>query len=81
MSRRESLVVAGREAVQLLLGCIPMLFVAGIIETFVSPTDLAPKLKFVLAASLFTILCLYLSGFLSRASSSLAKKIRAGYAA
>ncbi len=81
MPRRESLVVAGREAVQLLLGCIPMLFVAGIIEAFVSPTDLAPKLKFVLAASLFTLLCLYLSGFLSRASGSLAKKVKAGYAA
>ncbi len=81
MSRRESLVAAGREAVQLLLGCIPMLFVAGIIEAFVSPTELAPTLKFVLAASLFTMLCLYLSGFFSRAGSLLANKVKAGYAA
>ncbi len=81
ISRRESLVAAGHEAVQLLLGCIPILFVAGIIEAFVSPTDLAPAIKFVLAASLFILLGLYLSGFLSYASDSLARKVKAGYAA
>lgn len=81
MPRRESLVAAGGEAVQLLLGCIPMLFVAGIIEAFVSPTDLAPALKFLLAGSLFTLLCLYLAGFLSRLGGSVVKKIKAGYAA
>lgn len=81
VSRRESLVAAGREAVQLLLGCIPMLFVAGIIEAFISPTELALPLKFILAASLFTMLCLYLSGFLSRISGSLASKVKSGFAA
>jgi uncharacterized membrane protein SpoIIM required for sporulation len=79
--RKESLVRAGREAVQLLLGCIPMLFVAGIIEGFVSPTDLPMKLKFLLAASLFTLLGLYLSGFLSSLARSLADRVKAGFAA
>jgi uncharacterized membrane protein SpoIIM required for sporulation len=79
--RKESLVCAGREAVQLLLGCIPMLFVAGIIEGFVSPTDLPMKLKFLLAASLFTLLGLYLSGFLSSLARSLADRVKAGFAA
>ena len=41
LPRRESLVVAGREAVQLVLGCVPMLFIAGIIEAFLSPTELS----------------------------------------
>lgn len=60
LPRRESLVQAGREAVQLLLGSIPMLVVAGVIEAFVSPTELATKIKFGLAAALFTLLLLYL---------------------
>jgi uncharacterized membrane protein SpoIIM required for sporulation len=62
LPRRESVVQAGREAVQLLLGCIPMLVVAGVIEAFVSPTELAPRLKFAMSASLFALLCLYLFG-------------------
>jgi uncharacterized membrane protein SpoIIM required for sporulation len=60
LPRRESLVRAGSEAVQLLLGSIPILVVAGIIEAFVSPTGLAPRLKFSLAAALFALLTLYL---------------------
>jgi uncharacterized membrane protein SpoIIM required for sporulation len=60
LPRRESLVRAGTEGVQLLLGSIPILVIAGIIEGFVSPTELAPRLKFSLAAALFTLLLLYL---------------------
>jgi uncharacterized membrane protein SpoIIM required for sporulation len=60
LPRRESLVRAGREAVQLLLGTIPILVIAGIIEAFVSPTELAVRLKFGLAAALFALLLLYL---------------------
>ncbi len=60
LPRRESLVRAGAEAVQLLLGSIPILVIAGIIEAFVSPTELAPPLKFSLAGALFTLLLLYL---------------------
>jgi uncharacterized membrane protein SpoIIM required for sporulation len=60
LPRRESLVRAGSEAVQLLLGTIPILIVAGTIEAFVSPTGLAINLKFAMAASLFVLLLGYL---------------------
>src|SRR5262249_18332019 len=56
LPRKESLVRAGNEAVQLLLGTIPMLVIAGILEAFVSPTGLAAGLKFALAGALFTLL-------------------------
>lgn len=62
LPRRESLVRAGSEAVQLLLGTIPILIIAGLIEAFVSPTGLAVSLKFSLAASLFVLLGVYLFG-------------------
>jgi uncharacterized membrane protein SpoIIM required for sporulation len=62
LPRRESLVRAGSEAVQLLLGSIPILIVAGIIEAFISPTGLATKLKFAMAAALFVLLVGYLFG-------------------
>ena len=62
LPRRESLVVAGREAVQLVLGCVPMLFIAGVIEAFLSPTELSVRMKFLFAASMFTLLVAYLSG-------------------
>ncbi len=60
LPRRESLVRAGTEAVQLLLGSIPVLVVAGVIEAFVSPTGLATSLKFAMAAALFVLLLFYL---------------------
>jgi uncharacterized membrane protein SpoIIM required for sporulation len=60
LSRRDSLSRAGGKAVRLLLGTIPMLVIAGIIEGFISPTDLAPVVKYLLAAALFTLLVLYL---------------------
>ena len=60
LPRRESLVRAGSEGVQLLLGSIPILVIAGVIEAFVSPTGLARPLKFALAGALFTLLTLYL---------------------
>jgi len=62
LPRRESLARAGTEAVQLLLGSIPILVVAGVIEAFVSPTGLATGLKFVMAGALFILLQAYLFG-------------------
>jgi hypothetical protein len=44
------------------LGCVPILVIAGVIEAFVSPTDMAVGLKFTMAAGLFTLLLLYLFG-------------------
>lgn len=60
LPRRDSVALAGAEAVKLVLGCIPLLIVAGVIEAFVSPTDLAVSLKFALAAALLVLLGAYL---------------------
>jgi uncharacterized membrane protein SpoIIM required for sporulation len=62
LPRRDSLARAGSEAVQLLLGTIPILIIAGLIEAFVSPTGLATPLKFGLAGAMFVLLCVYLFG-------------------
>jgi uncharacterized membrane protein SpoIIM required for sporulation len=60
LSRKDSLVRAGARSVRLVLGTIPMLLIAGLIEGFVSPTSIAPAMKFLLAAGLGTLLVLYL---------------------
>jgi uncharacterized membrane protein SpoIIM required for sporulation len=70
LPRRESLAQAGRQAVQLVLGCVPMLLIAGVIEAFLSPTEITVRLKFVFAASLFTLLAAYLSGLTVRKTST-----------
>jgi uncharacterized membrane protein SpoIIM required for sporulation len=62
LPRRDSLTRAGLDAVQLLLGTIPILIIAGTLEAFVSPTNLPIPLKFSMAAALFVLLCLYLFG-------------------
>jgi len=67
LPRRESLARAGLEAVQLVLGTIPILIIAGLIEAFVSPTGLPIPLKFSMAGALFVLLAAYLFG-LSRES-------------
>jgi uncharacterized membrane protein SpoIIM required for sporulation len=69
LSRRDSLQAAGAEAIQLLLGTIPMLVIAGIIEAFISPTSESALLKFSIASGLFLLFALYLnSGKLRHAS-------------
>ena len=60
LPRRDSLARAGAEAVQLLVGTIPILIIAGLIEAFVSPTTLPIALKFSVAAALFVLLNVYL---------------------
>ena len=60
LPRRDSLALAGRTAIRLLLGVLPMLVIAGIIEGFISPTSAPVGLKFVIGAALFTLLLLYL---------------------
>lgn len=62
LPRRDSLTKAGLEAVQLILGTIPILIIAGLIEAFVSPTNLPIPLKFSMAAALFVLLNIYLFG-------------------
>ncbi len=62
LPRKDSLMLAGREATTLVLGTVPILIVAGTIEAFVSPTGLAIPLKFAMSAALFVLLCAYLFG-------------------
>ena len=59
LPRRASLIREGGRAIRLALGIIPLLIVAGTIEGFVSPTDLAARWKYLLAAVLFGLLLLF----------------------
>jgi uncharacterized membrane protein SpoIIM required for sporulation len=59
LPRRDSLVREGGRAMQLALGIIPLLIVAGTVEGFVSPSDLAVRWKYLLAAILFGVLLLF----------------------
>jgi uncharacterized membrane protein SpoIIM required for sporulation len=61
LPRSESLVRAGKLSAQLFFGTIPLLLIAGVIEGFVSPSDIPIPAKFALGAGLFTLLVLYLS--------------------
>jgi uncharacterized membrane protein SpoIIM required for sporulation len=61
LPRKDSLRMAGAQATKLLLGTIPLLVVAGVIEAFISPTNVVVPLKFMLSAVLFAALVAYLS--------------------
>ena len=60
LSRKEALTQRGRQAGLLVIGCVPLLIVAGIIEGFFSPAPFPAALKFVVAVILFLLLLLYL---------------------
>jgi uncharacterized membrane protein SpoIIM required for sporulation len=62
LPRRVSLAQAGGRAAKLLLGTIPLLVVAGVIEGFFSPSEAPAIAKFGLAAILFSALLVYLFG-------------------
>jgi uncharacterized membrane protein SpoIIM required for sporulation len=59
LPRRVSLVREGGRAIRLALGIIPILIVAGTVEGFVSPSDLAVRWKYLLSAGLFGLLILF----------------------
>ncbi|MGA3211808.1 MAG: stage II sporulation protein M [Terriglobales bacterium] len=61
LSRRDSLSVAGGDAVKLVLGTIPLLIVAGLLEGFFSPSGAPVALKFTVAALMFLLMVGYLS--------------------
>ena len=48
-SRIDALVTNGSEAVKLIMGCVPMLLIAGIIEGFISPAHIPPMFKFFIS--------------------------------
>ncbi len=57
--RREALVLGASRAIRLLLGVVPLLVIAGVIEAFVSPTDIPVPAKFLVAGALFVLMCAY----------------------
>ena len=61
LPRSQALVLRGREAVKLVLGCAPFLALIAVVEGFVSPGDFFPSwLKGVLGLTLGSLLWLYL---------------------
>jgi uncharacterized membrane protein SpoIIM required for sporulation len=60
LPRKESLARAGERGVRLLLGTIPMLVIAGVIEGFFLSSNAPVAMKFALAAVLFAALLSYL---------------------
>jgi uncharacterized membrane protein SpoIIM required for sporulation len=60
LPRKDALVRRGRVAIRLILGCIPLLVVAGIVEGFFSPAPVPSALKFLAASVLLGLLVLYL---------------------
>ena len=62
LPRKVSLAQAGGRAAKLVLGTIPLLIVAGLIEGFFSPSGAPVIMKFGLAAVLFCALLVYLFG-------------------
>jgi uncharacterized membrane protein SpoIIM required for sporulation len=57
LRRRDSIALAGAEAVQLVSATIPLLIIAGSLEAFLSPTHVPVALKFAVGAFLFVGLC------------------------
>jgi len=60
LPRREALAEAGGRAIRLLLGVIPLLIIAGVIEGFISPVPISAAPKFVIGAAMLMLLVLYL---------------------
>jgi len=50
LPRFDNLRLRGREAIQLAVGCVPLLVIAGTIEGFISPTAIPPAMKFTISA-------------------------------
>jgi uncharacterized membrane protein SpoIIM required for sporulation len=60
LTRRDALTLAAQDAVCLIMGTAGMLVIAGMIESFISPTALPPAAKFVFAAFMTLALAAYL---------------------
>ncbi|MBO5417087.1 MAG: stage II sporulation protein M [Clostridia bacterium] len=60
LSRKDSFIVAARDAGKLLLGCIPILIIAALIEGFFTPLDISYGVKYAVAAAELVLLVLYL---------------------
>ncbi|HEX8130802.1 MAG TPA: stage II sporulation protein M [Pyrinomonadaceae bacterium] len=60
LSRFDSLRLRGRDSIQLIVGCIPLLILAGIIEGFISPAPISRMIKFSVAIATGLALYTYL---------------------
>jgi uncharacterized membrane protein SpoIIM required for sporulation len=60
LPRRQALVQTAKQSVHLVLGCVPLLIAAGLIEGFFSPASLSPALKFFTAGCFLFLLLFYL---------------------
>jgi uncharacterized membrane protein SpoIIM required for sporulation len=60
LSRSDALKSRGREGVYLMLGVVPLLVVAGLIEGFISPAPIHPAIKFSIAGLTGILLYTYL---------------------
>lgn len=59
LRRIDALVVNGQRAIKLILGCVPMLLIAGTIEGFISPSHIPAYLKFTLSGMTAIALVFY----------------------
>lgn len=59
LRRVDALVENGRLAIKLILGCIPMLLIAGLIEGFISPAHIAPAYKLSISAMSLLVMTMY----------------------
>ncbi|HEX5234535.1 MAG TPA: stage II sporulation protein M [Silvibacterium sp.] len=61
LSRRDSLALGARESIRLLAGVVPLLFVAGMLEAFLSPSGAPVGVKFAVGAVLLLGLASWLA--------------------
>jgi uncharacterized membrane protein SpoIIM required for sporulation len=61
LPRKTALAAAGSRSLRLMLGVIPMLVVAGVIEGFISPTAVPAPFKFAIGGGLTVLLAVYLA--------------------
>ena len=57
--RIDAVVTNGLLAIKLIMGCVPMLLIAGLIEGFVSPAHISPYYKFAIAAISAVVMVAY----------------------
>ena len=59
LRRIDALVENGRLAIKLILGCIPMLLIAGLIEGFISPAHIPAAYKFSISGMSAILMAMY----------------------
>ena len=69
LSRRDALLKRARQAGRLILGCVPLLVIAGLVEAFFSPIHVHAGFKFGMAGILLALVLCYL--LLPRAKGAL----------